>query len=85
MSHIHIIIIIPPKYSVSDIIGQLKVQTASSLRKKFTWLCEIYWKENIVWLPGYFVSTIGVDEKSITKYVQFRESRDLGQVKFVGF
>ncbi|NLL62563.1 MAG: IS200/IS605 family transposase, partial [Candidatus Atribacteria bacterium] len=29
MSHIHIIIIIPPKYSVSDIIGQLKVQTAS--------------------------------------------------------
>jgi len=77
--------IIPPKYSVSDVIGQIKAQSASRLRKKFSWLSKVYWKENIVWSPGYFVSTVGIDEKSIIKYVQFQESQDLGQAKLVGF
>ena len=85
VDHIHIIMIIPPKYSVSDVIGQIKAQTASRLRKKFSWLSKVYWKENIVWSPGYFVSTVGIDEKSIIKYVQFQESQDLGQVKLEGF
>ena len=79
------IIIIPPKYSVADVIGQIKAQSASRLRKKFFWLSKVYWKENIVWSPGYFVSTVGIDEKSIIKYVQFQESQDLGQAKLVGF
>ena len=77
--------IIPPKYSVSDVIGQIKAQSASILRKKFSWLSKVYWKENIVCSPGYFVSTVGIDEKSIIKYVQFQESQDLGQAKLVGF
>jgi len=77
--------IIPPKYSVSDVIRQIKAQTASRLRKKFSWLSKVYWKENIVWSPGYFVSTVGIDEKSIIKYVQFQESQDLGQAKLEGF
>ena len=85
VDHIHMIMIISPKYSVSDVIGQIKAQTASRLRKKFSWLSKVYWKENIVWSPGYFVSTVGIDEKSIIKYVQFQESQDLGQVKLEGF
>ena len=85
VDHIHIIMIIPPKYSVSDVIGQIKAQTASRLRKKFSWLSKVYWKENIVWSPGYFVSTVGIDEQSIIKYVQFQESQDLGQAKLEGF
>ncbi len=79
------IMIIPPKYSVTDVIGQIKAQSASRLRKKFSWLSKVYWKENIVWSPGYFVSTVGIDEKSIIKYVQFQKSQDLGQAKLVGF
>ena len=62
-----------------------KVQSASSLRKKFPWLSKVYWKENIVWSPGYFVSTVGIDEKIIIKYVQFQQSQDLGQAKLVLF
>jgi len=85
VDHIHMIMIIPPKYSVSDVIRQIKAQTASRLRKKFSWLSKVYWKENIVWSPGYFVSTVGIDEKSIIKYVQFQESQDLGQAKLEGF
>jgi len=59
--------IIPPKYKVSEVISRIKYQTTSRLRKKFSWLSKIYWKENIVWSPGYFVSTIGLDEKSIVR------------------
>ena len=79
--HIHMVVIIPPKYSVSDVIGRIKGITGSLLRKKFRWLKKVYWKENIVWSPGYFVSTVGVDEEKILKYVQWQEHQDSGQAK----
>jgi len=81
--HIHTVMIIPPKYSVSDVIGQIKGQSASKLRKKFQWMEKVYWKENIVWSPGYFVSTIGLNEDQIIKYVQWQENQDSGQAKLV--
>lgn len=66
--HIHRVMVIPPKYSISDIVGQIKGTTASQLRKKFSWLSKVYWKENIVWSAGYFVPTVGVDGKTVTQY-----------------
>jgi len=81
VDHIHAVMIIPPRYSVSDVIGRLKGQSASKLRKKFTWLENVYWKENIVWSSGYFVSTIGLNEEQIIKYVKWQESQDSGQAK----
>jgi putative transposase len=66
IDHIHMAMIIPPKYKVSEVISRIKTQTASRLRKKFLWLSKVYWKENIVWSPGYFVSTICLDEKTFT-------------------
>ena len=81
VDHIHTIMIIPPKYSVSDVIGRIKGQSASKLRKKFAWLATVYWKENIVWSPGYFVSTIGLNEDQIIKYVKWQERQDSGQAK----
>ena len=81
VDHIHMIMIIPPKYAVSDVIGRIKGKTSSKLRKKFSWLKKAYWKENIVWSPGYFVSTVGVDEAKIVKYVRWQERQDSGQAK----
>ena len=81
IDHIHMVMIIPPSYKVSEVVGRIKAQTASKLRKKFSWLSKVYWKENIVWSPGYFVSTIGLDEKSILEYVKFQQTQDLGQAK----
>ena len=81
--HIHMIMIIPPKYAVSDVIGRMKGRSASKLRKKFQWLERVYWKENIVWSPGYFVSTVGLNEEQIIKYVKWQESQDSGQAKLV--
>jgi putative transposase len=81
VDHIHMVMIIPPKYAVSDVIGKLKGKTASELRKKFSWLAKVYWKENVVWSPGYFVSTVGVDEVRVLKYLEWQKTQDLGQAK----
>jgi len=51
--HIHIVMIIPPKYKVSEVVSRIKAQAASRLRKKVSWLSKVYRKENIVWSPGY--------------------------------
>jgi putative transposase len=83
VEHVHTVMIIPPKYSVSEVIGKIKGQSASKLRKKFGWLERVYWKENLVWSPGYFVSTIGLNEEQIIKYVKWQESQDSGQAKLV--
>ena len=81
VDHIHMIMVIPPKYAVSDVIGRMKGMTASQIRKKFPWLKKLYWKENVVWSTGYFVTTIGVDEDKVMKYIRWQESQDSGQAK----
>ena len=79
--HLHMVMVIPPKYSIASVIGQLKSQSASALRKAFPWLVKVYWKENIVWSPGYFVSSVGVDEETIKRYVEYQGHQDSGQLR----
>jgi putative transposase len=85
VDHIHILMIIPPRYAVSDVVGRMKGITAHQLRKKFDWLKNVYWKENIVWSPGYFVSTVGIDEEQIIQYIRWQERQDSGQAKLEFF
>jgi putative transposase len=77
--HFHMVMEIPPKYSIASVMAQLKSQSASNLRKKFTWLSKVYWKENIVWSPGYFVSSEGADEATIRRYVEYQGHQDEGE------
>jgi len=70
--HLHMVMSIPPKYSIASVMGKLKSQSASQLRKAFPWLSNVYWNENIVWSTGYFVSSVGVDEETIIKYVELQ-------------
>jgi len=79
--HLHMVMVIPPKYSLADVMGRLKSQSASKLRKAFSWLSDVFWKENIVWSPGYFVSSIGVDEETIKRYVEYQGRQDSGQLR----
>ncbi len=74
--HVHMVMIIPPKYSVSSVMGRLKSQLARRMRKFFPWLEKVYWNENIVWSPGYFVSSVGVDENVIRRYVENQGNQD---------
>ena len=81
LDHIHTIMVIPPRYSISEVVGRIKGRSASMLRQAFPWLGKVYWNENIVWSPGYFVSTVGIDEKQALRYVKFQQDQDSGQAK----
>ena len=78
--HIHFVMIIPPKYSISDVVGKLKSQSASMMRERYNWLSKVYFKENVVWSTGYFVSSVGANEEVIKNYVKYQGQRDLGQL-----
>jgi len=79
--HLHMVMEIPPKYSIANVMGGLKSQSASELRRAFKWLSKVYWKENIVWSPGYFASSVGVDEETIKHYVEHQGRQDSGQLR----
>ena len=44
VDHIHLVIVIPPKYAVSDIVGTIKANTSREIRKRFPWVKKIYWQ-----------------------------------------
>jgi len=79
--HVHAILSFPPKYSIAKVIGILKQNTSRALREKFDFIRDRYRGVNVVWSIGYFVSTVGLDETKIRKYVRYQEKEDLGQAE----
>ena len=79
--HIHIHIVIPPKYSVATIIQKLKTNTSSKIKAKYDFLKSVYWGTEGIWSPGYFVSTAGINEEVIKKYVEMQGKEDKGQAE----
>lgn len=79
--HIHLVMTIPPKYNASAVVARIKSQTASLLRKRFRWLEKVYWKENVVWSPGFFLSTVGVNTEVIEQYVRWQGRQDSGHAQ----
>ena len=77
--HIHLLISIPPKMSVGSVVRVIKSNTSSSLKQKFPFLKQLYWGTDGVWSDGYFVSTIGVNELTIKKYIDNQGKEDSGQ------
>jgi putative transposase len=78
--HLHIVIVIPPKYSVSSIIGKIKANTSREIRQHFERIRKMY-RRNEFWSPGFFSSTVGIDEEVIKRYVEFQEKMDKGQLQ----
>ena len=79
--HIHMVAIIPPKYAVSKVIEILKSQSAKVMRKEIEWFDKPYYDTPSLWSVGFFVSTIGLDETMIKKYVRYQQKQDSGQAK----
>ena len=76
IDHVHIVCSIPPKVSVSELLGTLKGKLAIKLFKTYPKLKQkLYWG-NHFWSRGYFVTTIGVDEEIIRRYVKYQEGED---------
>ena len=79
--HIHILVSIPPKLSVGEVVRIIKANTSRALKLKFDYLKQVYWGTSAIWSEGYFVSTVGINEEVIKKYIQKQGEEDLGQAK----
>ena len=82
VDHVHLHMIIPPKYSVSKVVETLKTVTSMRLKAKFPhFLKKVYWDGGGIWAQGFFAATVGIDEKVISKYVKYQGQQDAGQAK----
>ena len=73
--HVHALLEIPPKYSVSSVVGYIKGVTARSMRMHFEFLR----RAQSLWADGFYVSTVGYDEKKIRDYIQYQNKQASGQ------
>jgi putative transposase len=73
--HIHMCVSIPPKYAVSSVIGYIKGKSAISIARNFMGRKRNFTGENF-WARGYYVSTVGLDEEAVRKYIREQEAED---------
>ena len=73
--HVHMVVSIPPKFSVSEIVGFLKGKCAIKVFDKHLELKKRYWGRHF-WAKGYCVSTVGLDEEKVRQYVKWQQKKD---------
>ncbi len=74
--HVHLLVSVPPKVSISKLMGTLKGKLAIKLFKSYPKLKKKPYWGNHFWARGYFVSTVGLDEEMIRKYVKYQEKEE---------
>jgi putative transposase len=81
IDHVHMVVVIPPKYAVARVVQYIKSRSAKALKAKFPFLQKVYLSREGIWSRGYCVSCIGLDEKEILAYVEHQEKIDKGQLQ----
>jgi putative transposase len=76
--HVHMMIAIPPKYAVSQVIGYIQGKSAIHIARHYGARRRNFVGQNF-WARGYFVSTVGRDEDVIRRYIQNQENEDRKQ------
>ena len=73
--HVHLLVKVPPKISISSLVGKVKGKTAIQVFQKYSYLrTKKYWG-NHFWAVGYCVDTVGMDAEMIKKYVKFQDNK----------
>jgi putative transposase len=73
--HVHMLVSIPPKYSVAQVIGYIKGKSAIHIAREFAGRPRNFVGQRF-WARGYFVSTVGRDEQAIRSYIREQELAD---------
>ena len=73
--HVHMMVSIPPKYSVSQVVGYIKGKSAIHIARTYAGHSRNFTGQNF-WARGYFVSTVGRDEEAVRKYIKKQEEND---------
>ena len=76
IDHVHLLVMVPPKVSISGYVGTIKGRTAIRVLNRFRELkTKPYWG-NHFWARGYCVDTVGLDADMVQKYVKYQENRE---------
>ena len=75
LDHIHMCVSIPPKFAVSSVVGYIKGKSAISIARTLMGRQRNFRGENF-WARGFFVSTVGLDEEAVRKYIREQEKED---------
>src|ERR1700675_2235056 len=73
--HVHMLLSIPPKYAVSNVVGYIKGKSAITIARQFGGR-ERNFTGEVFWARGYFVSTVGLDEEMVRAYIRNQEKED---------
>jgi len=73
--HVHMLISIPPKYGVAQVVGYIKGKSAIHIARSFLGRKKNFTGQSF-WARGYFVSTVGRDEQMIREYIKKQETED---------
>ncbi len=73
VDHVHLLVMVPPKVSISNFVGTIKGRTAIRIFNKFRHLKHKPYWGNRFWTRGYCVDTVGLDEDKIRKYVKYQQ------------
>jgi len=73
--HVHLLISIPPKYAVSQVVGFLKGKSAIQIARVYLGRRKNFTGQHF-WARGYYVSTVGVDEETVRAYIRGQEEED---------
>lgn len=73
--HVHMLISIPPKYSVSQVVGYIKGKSAIHIARNYSGRKRNFTGQSF-WARGYYVSTVGRDEETIREYIRRHENLD---------
>jgi len=76
LDHVHLLVMVPPKISISNFVGTLNCRTAIRIFNKFQGLKKKpYWGKHF-WSRGYCLDTVGLDADMIRKYVKYQDRQD---------
>jgi putative transposase len=73
--HVHMLVSIPPKYSVSQVVGFIKGKSAIHIARNFSGHKRNFTGQNF-WARGYYVSTVGKDEEAVREYIRKQQCED---------
>ena len=81
--HIHLHLSSPLKIRVSDAVRTIKSISGRLMKRKFDYMRKAYWGSDGIWSDGYFVSTLGINEDVIKRYIERQGQEDMGQAQLV--
>ena len=76
IDHVHLLVMVPPKLSISEYVGKIKGRSAIRILNKHRKLRQKPYWGNHFWAKGYCVDTVGLDADKIRKYVKYQEAQE---------